>query len=343
MNRRIPELSSALAGQLQEKIDQKTKPLGSLGVLEAIAKQIALIQDTMSPAIKLPHVLLFAGDHGLAQEGVSPYPQDVTQQMLRNFTQGGAAINVFCRQHQLALKVIDCGVRGGFDHNTIIDARIAAGTCNILHEPAMTSEQLNQAMANGQRLVAEIARQGCNVVIFGEMGIGNSSSAALISARLLGQPVEDLICPGAGCDNTGLAHKKEILRRASQAHPDCRSPLEVMQTFGGFELATALGAFGEAASRRMTILVDGFIMGSVALTASRLEPRSRDFMIFGHQSASSGHQHILSALKATPLLNLGLRLGEGTGAALALPLLQSAVAFLNEMASFSEAEVSQRE
>jgi len=326
---------------IQEKIDQKTKPIGALGYLEELAAQICLIQDTLQPELARPSFLLFAADHGLARQGISPYPMEVTSQMMQNFLGGGAAINVFCRQHDIELQVVDCGMLHAIDDPRIISRRLGAATEDMLQQAAMTEKQYQQGFQNGLELALELANKGCRILGLGEMGIGNSSAACLISARLLDRPIGDLVCPGAGCDPATLVHKQQVLEQVAALYPEVRNASAVMRYFGGFELVSALGAIFGAASQRIPVLIDGFIMSSVALVAVRIEPKIRDYMIFCHRSASPGHQYILDYLQAKPVLDLGMRLGEGSGAAIALPILQSAVNFFNEMASFAEAEVSQ--
>lgn len=339
----------AIASALQHKIDRKTKPLGALGQLEALAKQIGLIQQTLTPSLNQPHILVFAGDHGAAKAGVSAYPQDVTWQMVENFLAGGAGINVFARQHQIGLQVIDAGVAHDFGPRPgLIDAKVAPGTANYLEAPAMTAEQCALAMARGAARIAELKTAGCNVVGFGEMGIGNTAAASLITHGLTGVSLKDCIGRGTGLDDAGLIRKQTLLAQAWQRYQsgrtttDDHSPLTLLAEFGGFEMAMMTGAMLAAAEAGMVLLIDGFIVSAAALVAARLAPALVDYCIFCHHSVEPGHQAQLRALQVTPLLDLGLRLGEGTGAALAYPLLQSAVAFLNEMASFESAGVSDK-
>ncbi|QEL66362.1 nicotinate-nucleotide--dimethylbenzimidazole phosphoribosyltransferase [Oryzomicrobium terrae] len=341
-----------LVPALRAKIDRKTKPLGALGQLEELALQIGLIQQTLSPALNAPHVAVFAGDHGAAKAGVSAYPQDVTWQMVENFLAGGAAINVFARSNGLGLTVVDAGVahdfgtgRGG-DGVDFVSAKIAPGTANYLEGPAMTPAQRDEALAAGAAVIADLAARGCNVVGFGEMGIGNTASASLITHCLTGTPLAECIGRGTGLDDAGLARKQALLATALERHRLAGggdAPLEVLAAFGGFEIVQMAGAMLAAAVRRMVVLVDGFIVGSAALAAIRLEPALRDYCVFCHCSAEPGHAAQLAALNARPLIDLGLRLGEGTGAALAWPMVKAAVAFLNDMASFESAGVSDQD
>jgi len=334
----------AIEKSIKNKVDGKTKPLGALGQLETLAVRIGLIQQTLTPVLKQPHMLVFAGDHGAAKAGVSAFPQDVTWQMVGNFLNGGAAINVFCRHNGIALSVVDAGVAHDFAAvDGLVDAKIARGTANYLEQPAMSAAQCAEAMARGAAIVRKLAAQGCNVVGFGEMGIGNTASASLITHCLTGVPLVDCIGRGTGLDDAGLARKQALLEQAWrrwQAADGEAAPLAVLAEFGGFEMAMMAGAMLAAAEAKMVLLIDGFIVGAAALVAARLQPALLDYCVFCHRSAEPGHRAQLQAMQAEPLLDLGLRLGEGTGAALAWPLVQAAVAFLNEMASFESAGVA---
>lgn len=333
---------TALAATIQHKIDTKTKPLGSLGELESLARQVALVQQTGTPTLRQPHVLVFAADHGIAQAGVSQYPPEVTHQMVRNFTSGGAAINVFCRQNNLGLTIVDAGVRGSFaDLPAVRDEKLAEGTRNFLHEPAMSPDQCADALGRGVRLADELHAAGCNVLGLGEMGIGNTSSAAVLMHLLTGRPLAECVGRGTGLDAAGLARKLATLTQAVEAHPHLGSdPLAVLATFGGFEIAQMCGAMLRAAELRLLLLIDGFIASAALLVAARLAPAVLAYCVFCHESDEQGHRLLLAELGGRPLLRLGLRLGEGTGCALAYPLVQAAVSFLNEMASFESAGVS---
>ncbi len=339
----ISPTAGPLAESLQQKIDQKTKPLGALGQLEALALQIGLIQQRESPRLDQPQMLVFAGDHGAAKAGVSAYPQDVTWQMVENFLAGGAAINVFTRTYGLPLSVVDCGVAHEFGQREgLIDYKLGAGTENYLEAPAMTVAQCDQAIDNGVALVARYAEAGCNVIGLGEMGIGNTASASLITHCLSGRTLEACVGRGTGLDDAGLARKQVLLAQALQRTGEIQDPAEVLREFGGFEIATMVGVILAAAERRMVVLIDGFVVGAAALVACCLYPVARDYCVYAHRSAEAGHRIQLEAMQAEPLLDLSLRLGEGTGVALAWPLLQGAVAFLNEMASFASAGVSEK-
>jgi nicotinate-nucleotide--dimethylbenzimidazole phosphoribosyltransferase len=341
----ITPLNSSLEAALTEKINLKTKPLGALGKLEKLALQIGKIQNTLSPVLTKPTIVVFAGDHGIAKEGVSPYPQEVTWQMVYNFLQGGAGINVFARQHQIAIKVVDAGVNYTFTpHPDLIDLKVAPGTQSYLHAPAMSVAECDTAISRAAALVEQLHNEGCNVIGFGEMGIGNTSSAAMLMSLLCNLPLEQCIGRGTGLDDKGLEKKKAILSEAMRTQaPADKSPLEILRTFGGFEVAMICGAMLKAAELKMVILVDGFITTAALLVAGTLHPSILDYCVFAHQSNEQGHQQLLAYLKADPLLQLGMRLGEGTGAAVAFPVVQSAVAFLNEMASFASAGVSNKD
>lgn len=330
---------------LRERIDGKTKPPGSLGRIERLARQIGEIQRSTSPRLDQPQILIFAGDHGAARAGVSAYPQAVTWQMVDNFLAGGAAINVFARHNGLGITVVDAGVAHDFAaRDGLIDAKVAPGTRNYVDEPAMTASERDIALASGAQIVRSIADQGCRVIGFGEMGIGNSAAASLLTHHLIGTPLADCVGRGTGLDDAGLARKRDILARASRraALPLDADPLAVLAEFGGFEIAMLCGALLAGAERRLVLLIDGFIVTAALLVAARLFPAVCDYCVFSHRSAEPGHAAQLHALEATPLLDLGLRLGEGTGSALAWPLVRAAAALLDEMASFASAGVSER-
>ncbi|WP_153112150.1 nicotinate-nucleotide--dimethylbenzimidazole phosphoribosyltransferase [Propionivibrio limicola] len=341
----IPPLSHDLDAALQHKIDNKTKPRGSLGLLEKVALQVGRIQQTLSPAFKNPHLLIFAGDHGAAKEGISAYPQDVTWQMVENYLAGGAGANVFARQNGLALQVIDAGVAHDFGpRDGLIDAKIApTGTRSYLSEPAMTLEECEAALRKGAKIAHGLADAGCNVMGVGEMGIGNTAAASLITHLLTGTPLIDCIGRGTGLDDAGLQRKRELLSTAvarAQLPPNA-DPMQVLCEFGGFEIVMMAGALLGGAERGMTLLIDGFIVTSALLAASRIAPNIRDYCIFCHRSAEPGHQAQMRDLGGEPLIDLGLRLGEGSGVVIAYPLVCSALVMLNEMASFESAGVSQ--
>jgi len=343
---------TSLQQALQHKIDCKTKPHKALGRLERIALQAGLIQNTLTPSISRPQIIVFAGDHGIAATGlVNPYPQEVTAQMVLNFLSGGAAINVFCRQHQLGLTVVDAGVNFNWNDSItdagFIHAKIGYGTKNYLEQPAMSAAEAELAIAKGREIVAAAAASGCNCIGFGEMGIGNTSSAALIMSAVTGTPVEDCVGRGTGVSDEQFTVKTTTLQSVFRKHLPAivasPSPYTILQHFGGFEIAMMTGAFVEAAAQKMIIVVDGFITTAALLLAQLINKQAMDYCIFAHTSHEKGHETMLRYLHAEPLLQLDMRLGEGTGAALAIPLVQSAVLFLNEMASFETAGVSNKE
>ncbi|WP_159521333.1 nicotinate-nucleotide--dimethylbenzimidazole phosphoribosyltransferase [Sunxiuqinia indica] len=334
---------TTLKDQLQHKIDFKTKPTGSLGRLEEIALQLGMIQNTLSPKLEKPSLLVFAADHGIADEGVSPYPKDVTWQMAMNFCAGGAAISVFCKQNGITLKVIDAGVDYDFPADgPIIDAKIARGSKNMMMEPAMTVDECQLAMQRGAEFVKQEAEAGCNTIGFGEMGIGNTSPSSLLMHRFMELPVEACTGKGAGVEGEALDHKTAVLKAVSEKY-NPQTALENLATFGGLEIAMMVGAILEARRQHMVILIDGFIATAATLTAIQFDESVRDNCIFCHASEEKGHQLMLDFLNAKPVLSLGMRLGEGSGAAVAYPVIQAAATFINEMASFEDAGVSNKE
>jgi nicotinate-nucleotide--dimethylbenzimidazole phosphoribosyltransferase len=335
-----PTANPALAALLDRAIDNKTKPLGSLGILEQLARQIGLVQNTVAPVVERPTIMVFAADHGIVAEGVSAYPQDVTWQMVENFLAGGAAINVFAAQAGCELQVIDAGVNHVFGRRTaLIDGKLAGGTANFAREAAMSAEMCAAALAAGQALAAAV--EG-NVVGFGEMGIGNTTSAAALMHKLTAIPVALCVGAGTGLSAEGVAHKQKVIEDAVTFHAGVDGPLDVLATFGGLEIAMMAGAMLQAAAMRKLLLIDGFIVTSALLVACRMQPAILDYCVFAHCSAESGHQRLLDALGAKALLQLDLRLGEGTGSALAVPLVQAAVNFLAHMATFDSARVSEK-
>ncbi|MEY3885144.1 MAG: hypothetical protein RIS87_919 [Pseudomonadota bacterium] len=336
--------NQSLKSTLVDKINHKTKPLGALGMLETVALQIGLIQQTLTPQLCEPTMLVFAGDHGIVESGVSPFPQAVTAQMVLNFLQGGAAINVFTKQNNMHLRVVDSGVNHTFEANPdLMDAKIAFGTHNFLNEPAMTATQCATALERAAKIVDAQITQGCNVFGFGEMGIGNTSSASCLMSVLCSLPVEQCVGRGTGLDDAGLSKKTNILAQALAHHAlSADDAMQILATFGGFEIAMMVGAMLQAASKQCTLLIDGFITTAALLVAAKLQPNILHYCVFTHCSDESGHKKMLDFLQVKPLLNIDLRLGEGTGAALAYPLVLAAVNFLNTMASFESASVSQK-
>ena len=334
--------------QIQQAIDLKTKPLGALGALETLAARLCRLQQNLSPVILKPTVMVFAGDHGLANEGVSPYPQEVTWQMVMNFLQGGAAINVFSRQQGLDLKVIDSGVNFNFEsHPDLLDRKVAMGTESALQGPAMTAEQMIQAVSAGRLLVKDLWEAGSNCICLGEMGIGNTSSAALLMSRLLNLPLNVCVGRGAGSNDAQLDKKLAILESTQTQHALTETPEAILAAVGGFEIAMMIGAILEASKYKMIIVVDGFITTSAVIVAKAMAQdggeQLMDCCVFAHCSDEQGHRLMLDALQAEPLLNLDMRLGEGSGAALAMSLVQSAAAFMRDMASFDSAGVSNKQ
>ena len=335
--------NNELRQQLQQIVDQKTKPLGALGRLETLAVQLGLIQDTTTPQITQPQIRVFAADHGLTKHGTSAYPSAVTAQMVYNFLQGGAAINVLARQHDIELKVVDAGVDADFanspfkDHAQLLDYKVRHRSRDALSEPAMTAEECLAALENGMDVVKNMAG---NLLIVGEMGIGNTSAASLLLARLGDIPLDECIGRGTGLDDAGLKHKASILTQVLARHSEAQTPFDILAALGGLEIAMMAGALMQAASERRILLIDGFIASSALLAAERLAPGVAQYAVFAHHSVEPGHTHLLKLLNAEPLLNMGMRLGEGSGAALAYPLLQSACAIINEMASFNDAGIS---
>ncbi len=330
------------SNHIQHQINNKTKPLGALGQLEAVALQLALIQQTEKIEIMHPHLLVFAGDHGIAQHGLSIAPSEVTAQMVANFLAGGAAINCFCRTNDMALKVIDAGIKvEPEDHPNLVKQRLGHGTEDFSQYAAMTERTVLQALQYGADVVEKLSQQSCNLVGFGEMGIGNTSSAAAIMAALLNIPADECVGRGTGIDDQQLQRKVDLITQALDLHAERLSdPLSILASVGGFEIAQIVGGMLKAAENKMTVLVDGFISTAAAMLAVSMYPEANHYFIYCHCSEESGHQRMLQHLNATPLLSLGLRLGEGTGAALALPLLRSACCFYNEMASFEDAGVT---
>ncbi len=337
----LPTLANPkLEAELKERIDQKTKPPGSLGRLESLAIQLGLILNSTNPQIVDPQIRVFAADHGLTDEGVSAFPKAVTQQMVLNFLAGGAAINVFARQHGISLKVVDAGVDGDFTaHPDLIALKVMRGTRNSLQTAAMNADECIQAIVCGMGLVREAPG---NLLIVGEMGIGNTSAASLLLSKLGGVPIETCVGPGTGLQDNGIKHKIQVLTQVLHKHRNLKNPLEVLAAMGGLEIAMMVGALLQAASQRRILLIDGFIASSALLVAEKLQPGVKDFAVFSHHSAEPGHSQLLKLLEATPLLDLQMCLGEGTGAVVAFPLLKSALGFLNEMASFSTAGVSNK-
>jgi nicotinate-nucleotide--dimethylbenzimidazole phosphoribosyltransferase len=334
----VSEATRAAAGR---RLDTLTKPEGALGRLEALAARICAIQDTLKPSVSQPVALVFAGDHGVAELGVSAYPRAVTRQMVSNFLAGGAAISVLAKLQGLDLWIVDAGVDGDCGtHPRLIDAKVRAGTRNFVDEPAMTRTECDQALDRGRRALEQVAASGSNTVVFGEMGIGNTASAALLMHGLTGRRLGECIGRGTGLDDRGLAHKRAVLAAAVARRAPPRESVELLCEFGGYEIAMLTGAILAAAQRRMLVVVDGFTVTVAAALAARMDSAVLGYCVFGHCSAEHAHRALLDSLEVEPLLDLGMRLGEGSGAALSLSVILAAIALFNDMATFAGAGVS---
>jgi len=348
----VESLDSAAREAALARQGQLTKPPGSLGRLEEIAVTLAAMQGAERPALAQPWITVFAGDHGVVEEGVAAYPQAVTQQMLLNFVAGGAAIAVAARETGASLEVVDAGTQASGPIAGVVWDKPAQGTANLAQEPAMTPEQLEYALSAGRRAAERALTSGADIFIGGEMGIGNTTAAAALGCALLGISGRELAGPGTGLDSAGVSRKTAVIDRALELHgfappfsrKDAQSDvaLAVLCALGGFEIAALAGAYIACAQAGLPVLVDGFITTASALAACRLNPGVRDWLLFAHRSAEPGHVRLLGALDARPLLELEMRLGEGSGAAVALPLLRLACALHNGMATFAEASVSER-
>ncbi len=337
----IPDISSKLDDAIKEKINQKTKPLGSLGTLEKLAFQIARIQETLTPSLNKPHIVLAGADHGICAESVSPCPQELTWQQMENFSRGGGGIGLLSQQYGLSLSVLDAGVDYDFPPSTnIIHAKVMYGTRNFATQPAMTMDECRLAMKNGADHVTHLHNEGCNIIGFGEMGIGNTSPASVLMSILCNIPVKDCVGPGSGLDKNGVSHKARVLQKAIELHGKPSDPIELLACYGGLEIATIVGGMLQAATLKMIILNDGFIITSALLVAQAINKKVLEYVIHSHQSNEGGHKHMMKFLNADPVLNLDLRLGEGTGAALAYPIIEGAVAMINKMTSFDKAGVT---
>lgn len=340
--------------QIQDKIDNLNKPKGSLGRLETLALQICKIQDTLTPTLSHPCHILFGADHGIEREGVSFSPREVTWQQMINYGKGGGGVNMFCRQHNFKLRIVDSGVDFDFDldkYPHIINRKIAYGTKNFLNEPAMSEDEMQKALAIGAEQVDACFAEGCNIISFGEMGIANTSPSSVWMHLFLDLPLEKCVGAGSGLNSDGVRHKYNVLkasvdnfRSAVYLREELRDEIAVARTiiryFGGFEMVSAIGGMLRAAEHKMIILVDGFIMSACMLAASKLDASVMNYAVFGHCGDEGGHKLMLDEMGAEPLLHLGLRLGEGTGALCAYPIVQSAVNMINEMDNFAHAEIT---
>ena len=340
---KIERPDERLRPAIQDKIDNLNKPKGSLGVLEDLAMQACLIQQTLTPSLVHPCHLLLGGDHGIEREGVSVSPREVTWQQMINFTRGGGGVNMLCRQHDFKLRIVDVGVDYDLSQvPAIINRKIARGTKNFLYEAAMSEEEFDMAIEIGASLVDDCIADGCKVLCIGEMGIANTSPSSIWMSFFCNTPLDQCIGAGAGLDSPGIRHKREVLSRAvaNSKLSTLNSPLSILRYFGGFEMIAAIGAMLRAAEQHLIILIDGFIMTACALAACQLYPAAQRYMVFGHCGDESGHRRMLDAMGAKPLLTLGMRLGEGTGALCAFPILDSAVRRINEMNNFDNAKIT---
>ena len=339
----VPPADEAIRAAAFRRLDSLTKPLGSLGRLESVAAQVCAVQGTLAPVITQPVAIVFAADHGVAERGVSAYPRAVTEQMVKNFLSGGAAINVLARLQGMDLWIVDAGVDGDCGtHPRLIGAKIRRGTRDFTVEAAMSAEECRDAMWRGRLIVEEVVPRGGNTVVLGEMGIGNTAAAALLLHGLTGLPLSDCIGRGTGLDDQGLERKRAILASAFQRRAEPQDPVELLGEFGGYEIAMLTGAVLGAAAYRHVIIVDGFTVSVAAALAARIDPKVLDYCIFGHCSAEYAHRALLGHLRVQPLLDLGMRLGEGTGAAIALSVVRAAVALFTQMATFEGAGVSEK-
>lgn len=356
----------AIRPAIQSKIDNLNKPKGALGRLETLAMQICWVQQTLTPSLKHPCHLLLGGDHGIEREGVSVSPREVTWQQMLNFTKGGGGVNMFCRQHGFHLRIVDVGVDYDFPADAdILNRKIAYGTRNFLYEPAMTQAEYERTLQVGIDLVDECHAEGCQVLCVGEMGIANTSPSSIWMSLFCQIPLDECIGAGAGLDAPGISHKRMVLNQAltrfqlstvnsqllTTNKPDglpiegempvrAEGVSDIIRYFGGFEMVAAIGAMLRAAELKMLVLVDGFIMTACALAACQLHPEAKAYMIFGHCGDESGHRRMLDFLDAEPLLSLGMRLGEGTGALCAFPIVDSAVRMVNELNNFDNAHIT---
>ena len=330
-----------LNDEIKKLIDNKTKPIGSLGAIETISEKICLIQRTTKPVLLDPKIIIFAGDHGIANSGVSKYPQEVTYQMVNNFLNGGAAINVFSKTSSIKLEIVDAGVNYNFKNvKNLIDKKIDFGTSNFINSKAMTKTQLLNCFESGKDIINEVSKTKTNIIGFGEMGIGNTSSASMIMSYLLKLPLKKCIGSGTGLSTEQLKDKVEMLNKAKKFHGEIDDEYEILETFAGFEIVQMCSAILQSYKKNMIILVDGFIVSIAFLAALKINPKIINNSFFTHRSSEFGHKNLLENMNVTPILDLKMRLGEGTGCALAYPIIQNAVNFINDMATFENAKVS---
>jgi nicotinate-nucleotide--dimethylbenzimidazole phosphoribosyltransferase len=344
--RRVRPAEMAWRERAGMRLDQLTKPVGSLGRLELMAARLCAIQQTLTPRAAPRHIVVFAADHGVTEEGISAYPAAVTAQMVGNFLRGGAAINALARAAGCEVSVVDVGVAHDIDTSgqqaSFVPRRVRPGTRNMLREAAMSEDELASAIGVGLEMADDAANRGVAVLGCGEMGIGNTTSASAVTAAMLGMPAADVTGPGAGADATMLARKVGVVTRALAANRPGRDPLAILRAVGGLEVAAIAGAYIGAAAHRIAIVGDGFIATAAALVAAAMCPSFLDYWFAGHRSHEPGHALQLRSLQQQPLLELDMRLGEGTGAALAMPLFAAAAAVMNEMATFENAGVARQ-
>ena len=347
----IKKPNEVLRASIREKIDNLNKPKGSLGMLETLAEQICMVQQTLTPQLNHPCHILYGGDHGIEREKVSVSPRDVTWQQMKNFTRGGGGVNMFCRQHGFKLLIVDVGVDYNLSDNPdILNRKIACGTRNFLYEAAMSEEEFDKAISIGAEIAERCKDEGCNIICTGEMGIANTSPSSIWMHIFGNIPLDDCIGVGAGLNEEGLRHKREVLTKAvdnfkKQWKADngewtIENWKQVIRYFGGFEMVAAIGTMLRAAELGMLVMVDGFIISACMLAASRLYPTLLYYAIFGHCGDESGHRRMLELMNARPLLHLGMRLGEGTGALCSYPIIKSAVKMVNEMNNFDNAKIT---
>lgn len=337
----INKPDEAIKSSLQDKIDSLAKPKGSLGVLEKLALQVGWIQQSLSPSLHHPYHLLLAADHGIAESGVSPSPKEITWQQALNFVEGGGGINIFVRQHHFKMLVVDAGVDYDFPSNSgVIDKKSRKGTRNFLHEAAMTAAEMEQMLTTGAALVDDCYQAGCNIISIGELGIANTSPSSIWMSYLTGIDLIQCVGAGSGWASEGTKRKYQVLQAAIDNYQGDSSPQDIMRYFGGYEMVMAVGAMLRAAELKMIILIDGFIMTNCILMASKFAPDVIHYAVFSHQGEETGHKLLLDYMGVQSLLTLQFRLGEGTGAVCAYPLVDSSVRMINEMKTFQKADVT---
>jgi|SRR5690625_387341 len=340
----IPPLDKTIGKEVSDYLDTLTKPKGSLGRLEELAIELAEMTGQRFPVITPPGAIIFAADHGITTEGISAFPKEVTTQMTLNFLEGGAAMNVFCRQINAKMAIVDVGVTDDISHDQLISRKIRRGTHNFLHEDAMTEAEVHECLSIGCEEADQMIASGAKTLIIGEVGIGNTTSASALLASMLGIPVQEITGPGTGLNPERVVHKQQIIEQAIGARqPNRDDAIDILKKVGGFEITAMVGAMLTAAKKRIPIIVDGFICTVAALLATKISSGTSDYMIAGHHSKEPGHQKALEQLGKKPILDMQMRLGEGTGAAVAFPVIEAATKVLNEMATFSEAGVSEKD